>query len=173
MSSQLENRTHCSSLSKSNLSKLPAKRPHRSGLAKKKAIQCYYYKEFGHRKNTCPRLLQRQQEERTVREATGSLQPQLILKIIDNPNGNEIMQHIPYAEVIKISGGPDPVTKAILSSIDPSIQELEDTKVTAKAYAIKYLTRLSSSDYLDFVTDDRDANYLRFYVGKSNTLQTD
>ncbi|KAI9931305.1 hypothetical protein MW887_010967 [Aspergillus wentii] len=143
MSSQLENRTHCSSLSKSNLSKLPAKRPHRSGLAKKKAIQCYYYKEFGHRKNTCPRLLQRQQEERTVREATGSLQPQLILKIIDNPNGNEIMQHIPYAEVIKISGGPDPVTKAILSSIDPSIQELEDTKVTAKALQVAYKKQTS------------------------------
>ncbi|KAK2751804.1 hypothetical protein FQN55_009246 [Onygenales sp. PD_40] len=84
------------------------------------------------------------------------------------------INHIPYAQVIAMCGGVEPITSALVACIDPHVKALEDRVVTPRE--LNGILNIqckeanpwpSNSGYMNFVTDLRNDNYWRPYVGQS------
>ncbi|KAJ5083337.1 hypothetical protein N7456_012764 [Penicillium angulare] len=101
----------------------------------------------------------------------GALCEDLLSKILDRAlNG---FDPEPYIRQINLHGGAKEATHILLSHINPAIIQLQGRKVTRKLLDEVQKSQSSSSDqadssrYMDFVTDDRNDEYFRPYVGQS------
>ncbi|KAL1859594.1 hypothetical protein VTK73DRAFT_7567 [Phialemonium thermophilum] len=82
--------------------------------------------------------------------------------------------HCQYLEAIQAHGGVSHVAQNLLGSVSPEIRRLEGRPINAKCLEDVRLQQntpwSSMGGYLDAITDDRDKNYLRLYVGQSKGL---
>lgn len=82
-----------------------------------------------------------------------------------------------YAGGIRAYGGVENLTTTLLSYVRPEIRELEGQTITKEA--LMGIRDEHAQDrpwdhplgYLDFITDSRDAHWLRLYVGQTNNAR--
>ncbi|KAG2022220.1 hypothetical protein GB937_004315 [Aspergillus fischeri] len=96
------------------------------------------------------------------------------------------LRHIPYTDVVSLFDSIDSFTEVLLGTVDPTIRNLEGRIITRSLYVqsnglildevrqaqAKHETQWPlNSGYLDYVSDDRDPDYWRPYVGQSSNTE--
>ncbi|KAB8219620.1 hypothetical protein BDV33DRAFT_191895 [Aspergillus novoparasiticus] len=72
------------------------------------------------------------------------------------------LRHIPYQKSIMALGGGDNSVEILAEAIHPGVKQFENKVITTKM-----LHEVRENGYLSFITDDRNADYWRPYVGQS------
>ncbi|GIC92158.1 uncharacterized protein Aud_008619 [Aspergillus udagawae] len=88
------------------------------------------------------------------------------------------LRHIPYTDVVSLFDSIDSFTEVLLGTVDSTIRNLEGRIITRslldevrQAQAKNETQWPLNSGYLDYVTDDRDPDYWRPYVGQSSNTE--
>ncbi|KAL3476599.1 hypothetical protein BJX99DRAFT_270404 [Aspergillus californicus] len=84
------------------------------------------------------------------------------------------LRKMPYRQVITAWGGASKIAKRLYGYIDRDLRLLKGQKLSVELLnkvAVKQSGRsnlwLPNSGYVDYVTDDRDARYIRMYIGQA------
>lgn len=81
---------------------------------------------------------------------------------------------LPYQRYIHESGGAEAVAEKLYEFIDPDIKKLQNCKITPSALDHTltqqglWMDREMHTGYCDYITDDRDPDYFRLYIGQTN-----
>ena len=98
-----------------------------------------------------------------------------MIEVICSPNNDKLLEK--YRVFVNQKIGRDKLPRLLLQCIDHEVKTLQNQPVTIQVP--KYVRRQQDSineifgcagGYLNFITDDRDASYCKFYVGQSRNL---